>query len=535
MKTFESKIIALILCCVIACTALVGGIAISFSQDVVDTGSRQILTLMCEKYAEELDALMGRIEQSVDALAIYAESRLESAQQLSDPDSLEQYTSRLQSTALSMMNSTSGALAVYVRYDPKLAPPTSGLYWGRENEGAEPYEPEKTDLSVYDPSDKAAAWYYIPVSRGEPAWISPYIDEYPNKLIISYVVPIYKDGTLVGVVGMDIDCRVLERLVDEITVYESGHAILVDTEKGLGYHPRLELDSWSKAVADEMAATVSKGLTKENELIAHEGDYLTFRELRNGMHLLVCAPARETNAQRNMLIKEILVTTLAAFLIVFLAALAFVRRTMAPLKQLSKAAYEVAGGKRDVILPPPAGDEVGALSAAFHEMLLHLKWHEGHMRALAYKDALTGVKNKAAWDEAMERLNREIQTDSPVFAVAVFDLNDLKITNDTLGHEAGDALLKSACAGVCKAFSHSPVFRIGGDEFAAVLERSDYENRVEILELFRAEFGHAGVPVRVASGMSEYRPGGDKEFSDVFRRADDAMYENKRQIKNEAE
>lgn len=530
---FESKIIALLLCCVIACTALVGGIAISFSQDVVDTESRQILTLICEKYAEELDALMGRIEQSVDALAIYAEDCLESAQQLSDPEYLEQYTSRLQFTALSMMYSTRGALAVYVRYNPKLAPPTSGLYWGRESEDAEPYEPEKTDLSVYDPLDQQAEWYYIPVSRGEPSWISPYVDEYPNKLIISYVVPIYKDGTLVGVVGMDIDCRVLEQLVDEITVYESGHALLVDVEKGLGYHPQLKIDSWSKSVAGEVRIAILEGLAEENALIAHKSDYMTFRELRNGMYLLVCAPAREANAQRNTLILEILIAIVVAFLIVFFMALALVRRTMAPLKQLSKAAYEVASGKRDVALPPTADDEIGTLSAAFREMLLHLRWHEGQMRALAYKDALTGVKNKAAWDEAMERLNQEIKTDSPVFAVAVFDLNDLKITNDTLGHEAGDALLKSACAGVCKAFAHSPVFRIGGDEFAAILERSDYENRMEILNRFRAEFGHAGAPVRVASGMFEYRPGVDRAFSDVFRRADDAMYENKRQIKSE--
>ena len=218
MKTIESRIIVLLLCCVVVCTALVGGIAISFSQDVIDTDSEQILTLLCEKYAGELDALMGRIEQSVDTLAFDAQDQLEDAQRLSDPDYLEQYTARIQSTALSAVYSTSGALAVYVRYNPEFAPPTSGLYWGREGEDLELVELEKTDLALYDPSDEEAEWYYLPVGRGEPAWISPYLDSQPNKLIISYVVPVYKDDMLVGIVGMDIDCAALEKLVKEIRI-----------------------------------------------------------------------------------------------------------------------------------------------------------------------------------------------------------------------------------------------------------------------------------------------------------------------------
>lgn len=529
MKTIESKIIALLLCCVIVCTALVGGIAISFSQEVVDTDAQQILTLLCDKYAGELDALMGRIEQSVDTLALDARDRLESTQRLSDPDYLEQYTNQIQDTALAAVYSTSGALSVYVRYNPELAPPTSGLYWGREGEDSELRELEKTDLALYDPSDEEAEWYYIPVGRGEPAWISPYLDSQPNKLIISYVVPVYKDDVLVGIVGMDIDCEVLERLVKEITIYESGHAFLLDTVKGLIYHPQHGTEGWTEGISADLLAAISERETSGLATYKQEGTpaHMTFRELRNGMHLVVCTPAREINAQRNALIVQIVAAVVLAVLVVLFITVFFTRRTMAPLKKLSEAAYKVAGGTLDVTLPPPTEDEVGTLSVAFREMLLHLKWHEGHMQALAYKDALTGVKNKAAWDDATGRLMREMENGSPVYAVAVFDVNDLKKINDTQGHEAGNELLKNACAAICRCYAHSPVFRIGGDEFAAILERQDYENRVEILERFRAEMSAPDASVRVASGMSEYIPGTDREFSDVFRRADEAMYENK--------
>ena len=62
------------------------------------------------------------------------------------------------------------------------------------------------------------------------------------------------------------------------------------------------------------------------------------------------------------------------------------------------------------------------------------------------------------------------------FAVALCDLNGLKHVNDTRGHKAGDLYLRDGCLSICHVFKHSPVYRIGGDEFAVVLEGHDLEN-----------------------------------------------------------
>ena len=115
----------------------------------------------------------------------------------------------------------------------------------------------------------------------------------------------------------------------------------------------------------------------------------------------------------------------------------------------------------------------------------------------------------------------------------MLDVNDLKKINDTAGHQAGDRYLRDACKIICEIFKHSPVYRIGGDEFAATLSGADYENREALLESFlagnpeRAAHGKAVV----ACGIAVYRPGEDNRFQDVFERADAEMYENKRQIK----
>ena len=154
---------------------------------------------------------------------------------------------------------------------------------------------------------------------------------------------------------------------------------------------------------------------------------------------------------------------------------------------------------------------------------------------LVSRDALTGVKSKRAFVEAEMQWDGYIDADPYVtFAVVVFDLNGLKKINDTQGHAAGDNYIRAAAAVICELFNHSPVYRIGGDEFAAILSTSDFDRRGELMARFREENeqrAHSGGVV-VAGGMSDYTPGMDTRFQDVFDRADAEMYENKKALKD---
>ena len=152
----------------------------------------------------------------------------------------------------------------------------------------------------------------------------------------------------------------------------------------------------------------------------------------------------------------------------------------------------------------------------------------------ASRDALTGVKNKYAYVDAEQQLDREIEDGSAEFAVSVFDVNGLKEINDTLGHQAGDQLLRDACKMICDTFKHSPVFRIGGDEFAVLSRGQDYESISRLVGAMAAQNarnGEAGEVV-VACGMAKYQKG-DACVEDVFRRADAQMYQNKRMLKKQ--
>ena len=147
-------------------------------------------------------------------------------------------------------------------------------------------------------------------------------------------------------------------------------------------------------------------------------------------------------------------------------------------------------------------------------------------------DALTGVKNKHAYLEAETRLDRQIRGHRVLpFAVVMLDLNDLKKVNDTLGHQAGDQYLCDACTIICDICKRSPVFRVGGDEFAVIVQGKDYvciEERLGELNRHNEEAARSGGIV-IACGIAKYE--NDTCVAPVFERADHNMYENKNRLK----
>ena len=147
-------------------------------------------------------------------------------------------------------------------------------------------------------------------------------------------------------------------------------------------------------------------------------------------------------------------------------------------------------------------------------------------------DALTGVKSKYAYMEAEAQLDHQIETQSqPPFAVVVLDVNDLKKVNDTSGHQVGDQYLREASRMICQTFKHSPVFRVGGDEFAVIAQGHDYEHIDQLIrgiEELNRESTRTGGAV-VACGMARFTD--DTSVASVFRRADMDMYANKQRLK----
>ena len=157
-------------------------------------------------------------------------------------------------------------------------------------------------------------------------------------------------------------------------------------------------------------------------------------------------------------------------------------------------------------------------------------------RTAANTDPLTGVKSRNAYLEMTADIDSSIIDSSAAdFGVIVFDINGLKNINDTKGHEEGDRYIRDGCMMICRKFTHSPVYRIGGDEFVVLLKGSDYENRESLLSDFdeQIERNHLLGLVSISTGMAIFDPDTDTQFSEIFDRADKKMYERKKKLKSE--
>lgn len=542
MRSIRSKFIALTLVIITLCSLVLGVVSVRRIAKISHSSAADVMNLLVRESRENIDGILGRIEQSVDILAgdvmsYAAENGLRPV-----PDDLQELSDYLRPHLLNIGRETDGCIGTYIRYSPEIMSPTAGVFYTMLDGSGSFSEFPCTDISLYEPDDiEHVGWYYIPRDAGKPTWMLPYENENIGVYMISYIIPLQLDGEFIGILGMDIEFSMLEQIVSDIVAYENGYAYLTDDEFNIIYHPMLPKGTSPvqegivfNEVYDKFAIDNYNGNLYHYDYNGERRLY-TYRTLRNGINLCVTASEAEINKNMNSTISYVIVFAVVTMVIFVVITIVMSNNITKPLKKLTKAARRIAEGELDINIDVHTADEVGVLADTLQKTTDKLNIYVQKMNRLAYLDSLTGAENKTAYDKAVAELNALIDKGCAQFAVAVLDVNDLKKTNDTLGHYYGDMLITNAASLIRCAFTDCPVYRIGGDEFAVLLEGENYAQR----DVFRASFDAALEEARsrggeqsisVACGMAEYLST-DAAFSDVFERADTAMYENKKQMK----
>ncbi len=187
-------------------------------------------------------------------------------------------------------------------------------------------------------------------------------------------------------------------------------------------------------------------------------------------------------------------------------------------------------------------DAVTTLSNNMKEYIkdkLEAEGEKKDFQSKAYHDALTNVKSRTAYQKKEETLVAAIANGNAEFGIVMVDVNGLKAINDKYGHEFGNKLIIGVCNIICEVFQHSPVFRVGGDEFVAVIRGQDYNNREELVgrlkHIYEENAGNMAVQpwerYSAAVGLAVYEKG--DSAASVFNRADQEMYKEKVAMKAE--
>ncbi len=533
MRSIRAKFILLTLSAIIAALSVATYIGVYSIKTLGKSDADQMLHLKCTTGAMNLETYFDDVERSVETVATLVQDNLETM-----PD--EQFVNEVENVRhlfSKIAHNTNGVLTYYFRVDPEFSKEHSG-FWYVKQSGREFQEHEVTDITQYDTNDTSTlVWFTIPKAEKKGVWLPPYHTENLGTRVISYNVPVYRHGQFVGVVGIEIDYGTLVSEVEKIKLFENGYAFILDAYSNVIYHPQMDstLQYGEKVAIDTPDAV--KGAQHVQYHFNGIKKEAVWRSLSNGMRLYVTVPWGEINSVWQGLISR---TLFASFIILLLASCVMMRfadRITKPLHRLTNAARQVAVGNYDVVLDDTDDDEIGMLTRTFKGLVENTKANIDTLNRKVYIDALTAVRNKAGYGAYMQKIQDLLDNSAqkPEFAIGVFDCDNLKHINDFYGHDKGDIYIKKASQLICRTFQHSPVFRIGGDEFAVILENDDFRDREKLFAQFRKERAeiraaaeHEWEQANISMGAAVYDPETDPAVIDVARRADKAMYENKR-------
>ena len=532
MRSFRTKFTLLTVCVVIFSVAVVSATSVMFIRNNEQRKSDQLMLLLCETGEKNLDYYFNSVQKSVERVSSYAEADLEG---LNDKQ-LEKHMQHVGEYFDEMASKTNGVLTYYYRVDPEVSKKVKG-FWFTNLTGEGFIEHKVTDITRYDTSDTSKlVWFTVPKHEGHAIWLPPYITDNLNKRVISYNVPVYYQGTFVGVIGIEIDYSIMAEQVDSIRLYSNGYAFLSDAEGNLFYHPHIDVSKLNEKTMPE----IPEGLVSDSTFISYtyngEDKVAAWLPLSNGMRLVVSTPVSEAEGEWQKLVLNILIVALEVLIISGIFTLIYTKRIAKPLKQLTRAAEQVDAGNYNFVLDYDNDDEIGRLTNTFKKLANNMKEHISDLNSKVYVDSLTSVSNKAAYSSACAELQKKIDENPQhtKFAIGIFDCNKLKQINDRFGHDKGDIYLKTASVAISKAFKNCPVFRVGGDEFAVILTDDNYLNREILINRFSEVRGRINAVaenewemVNIAFGFAEFDYENDSEVEDVARHADRKMYEDK--------
>jgi len=399
-------------------------------------------------------------------------------------------------------------------------------------------------------------WYKRGMAEDDIFYTGVYMDSQGRGLTITTASGFNNAaGERAGVIGMDFD---LTALYDELFPTDIGNgafSFAFDHEGSL-----ISTDSDMVDLRDYTGLTLDEldKLRTDSDGILEIGDsiYVSISLDRVGWTLCTCVPkdaVQEGIREADISMRNAFLVFVAIVLAILVIAVVAVNRAIAsvthPLELLGHDIKTIAEGDLSHRAQVYRNDEIGDITSGMNAMVDRLNFtlneltssqqHADAMSRLATRDALTGIRNKTAFNEQTKILAEELAEGEGKFGFALLDLNNLKLINDTYGHEKGDIAIVRLSRIVCQVFEHSPVFRVGGDEFVVVLTGKELENAETLVQAFKDTIREisedaSGQPWErgsAAIGYARYVDKLDSGTESVLARADKAMYDNKKSMK----
>lgn len=298
---------------------------------------------------------------------------------------------------------------------------------------------------------------------------------------------------------------------------------------------------------DELALTIK--LTQENN--NHNTKALEIVKQNNGKRYMdqVRSNIKELINEEMILLEQrkgdfrahrakittIIIAEIMFFIFLAIITISFLNKNLFhPLRLLLTNTHKMEDGEKIDITDITSNDEMGYLLSSFLRMNEKVHSRTERLDYKAHHDELTGLKNRTSMYNEIEDVIGHLQEFNTKFAVMFIDLNKFKQLNDTLGHDAGDMMLKETATRLKDTVrSNDIVFRLGGDEFLVLVkdvkDHSEVENVLfNILEACKSPVMIQDQPIEISLSIGvAISPDDTKSSDEILKFSDIAMYEAK--------
>ena len=391
-------------------------------------------------------------------------------------------------------------------------------------------------------------YYKRTISTGRPVISAPFISTHtPGAPSVMFTAPVRaEDGTLIAILGGGLNL-LQDNFLGELTrtrIAQNGYLYLFTRDRTMLMHPdRSRI----------MKPAVQPGANRlfDRALTGFDGSAENVNS--TGLHALTSYRHLQTTdwivganyplSEAYESVYRAVAFSIAAILFSVFLTILVIRRIMGSytdnLVSFTSHVKDIASKEGvERLFPAESHDEIGYLARTFNSMILDHDAKSDELKYISNHDALSGLYNRAYFDEEVNRLSSGRTT--PI-SIVMADIDDLKVCNDRYGHSVGDELIKATSEILLESFrSEDAVARIGGDEFAVLLPGVDAEHaklamkRVRALaEKYKSQV--EGIPMSLSLGYATVDNAAD--LPAAITHADQQMYLNKlaRKVEKEAE
>lgn len=454
MKRISNRIVVSFLITFIVGIMIITSVFYIRGKSVIKNLSEGKLSEICAGKSNFFNGRLEGVQTSVKTLASSVENEVDLSKAQQDKNYLDTVTANVERRVVEIASNTTDVSSVYVRYNPEISRSTSGVFYVANKDGGLKKQ-EPTDFSIYSKDDKEhVGWYYIPVNNKKPIWMDAYHNANVNEDMISYIVPIFKDGINIGVVGMDIKVHIFKGEVATTKIYDTGYMYVTGKDFNVVAHKSLAFNEDLKTTdGGIMKDFMNEVSTKQKSIGTYKFNgvnrVVAYNKLINESYIFTVVPEKEFYKDIDNLLVISIIIALVIIIIGSGAAYIIGRAIGKPIEDVKDVIKVMSKGDFSASIPAKLQvrkDEIGDLARGTEDTRRSLeelveviieKSKEVNSQSNSMLNMIEVVsKNMIIVEKDSNNINEAIQENSAVAEEITASVEEINASTNTLSERA---------------------------------------------------------------------------------------------------